>query len=62
MAPAVSPLTGEEAPAPQASASPAPAPAASSKPVAPAADTSTIDLWTLIKAWWRGLWAKGGST
>jgi carbon monoxide dehydrogenase subunit G len=56
---AAGPLTGDGTPAPQASASPAPAPAESPKPAAP--DTSTIDLWTLIKAWWRGLWAKGGS-
>jgi len=53
---AAGPLAGDATPASQTSAS---APAASPQPAA--ADTSTIDLWTLIKAWWRGLWAKGGS-
>jgi carbon monoxide dehydrogenase subunit G len=64
VAPAAATLVGEEAPAPPAAASPAPAstPAPTSPaPAKPAADTSTIDLWTLVKAWWRGLWAKGGS-
>jgi len=59
------PQAAAETPAPQVAASPASESASSSaptaKPVTPAADTSTIDLWTLIKAWWRGLWAKGGS-
>jgi carbon monoxide dehydrogenase subunit G len=43
-----------ESPATAAVAQPAPAPSA-----ARPADTSTLDLWTLLKAWWRGLWAKG---
>jgi carbon monoxide dehydrogenase subunit G len=34
-------------------------PPAKSAPAPRPADTSTLDLWTLIKAWWRGLWAKG---